>query len=271
MYGSESEFRRLQLGKFLRSKRANISANQDPSLVRVGRRRTLGLRREDVASLAGVGLTWYTWLEQGRDIKVSTAFLDQLSKALLLNDAERNYLFTMAHQQPPPIEQRDSRIRPVAALQTMLDCINQPAYVRNPYFDVIAWNDVNTRFFGDFGKIPKNDRNIIWLMFTKEKYRSLMPEWEKDCRKLVANLRLGLAEAHDRKGFQLLIDRLYRESDKFRNFWSQHEVDNISEGVSHIKSSKLGDILFDHFTLTPDGIGDERIVIFVDRKNKSGL
>jgi transcriptional regulator with XRE-family HTH domain len=262
----DADLRRHELGLFLKRKRASTIADRNTAGA-TGRRRTTGLRREDVASLAGVGLTWYTWLEQGREINVSTAFLEQICKALKLNSAERAYLFAMAHRRPPPIQGDGQKCPDIVALQTVLDCIGRPAYARNNRFDVLAWNDMNTRYFGDFGRVPVGERNVLWLMFTQTKYRDVMPEWENDARKLVANLRLRLAEANDRLAFEVLITRLYKESLDFQRIWNQHEVESIGEGVSRLISPKLGSVVFKHFTMAPEGFGDTHVVVFVGEEN----
>lgn len=263
MDAGETDSKRRELGLFLKRKRATIEPEGNAARATAGRRRTSGLRREDVASLAGVGLTWYTWLEQGRDIKVSTAFLEQIAKGLKLNNAERAYLFAMAQRRPPPLQEEGRKTPDVTTLQLVLDSIQRPAYARNNCFDVLAWNAANTTYFGDFGRIPAEERNILWLMFTRTKYRTVMPEWESDARKLVANLRLRLAEAKDRSASDALIARLYETSIDFQRIWNEHEVESIGEGVSRLESSKLGSLTFKHFTMMPEGLPGTYVVIFI--------
>src|SRR5262245_7502557 len=191
MVGQET---RRELPAFLRQRRARLSP-ADFGLPSGKGRRTLGLRREEVAALAGVGLTWYTSLEQGRDIRVSTAFLETLARALKFTGPERAHLFALAQHRLPPLPRRALQHEATQQLQSILDVIDSPAYARNSRFDVIAWNRANTEMFGDFTSIPQQQRNILWLMFARSYHRRTMPSWEEDARGLVANFRMNFGRA----------------------------------------------------------------------------
>lgn len=251
--------RQQQLAEFLKLRRARLSPT-DFGFRETARRRTPGLRREELAAAAGIGLTWYTALEQAKPIRVSAGFLDNLAKALRLSDAERGHLFALAHHRPPPVSAVAGR-RP-AALQSLLDRIESPAYLRTVWFDVCAWNTANTRCFGDFATVPERDRNVLRLLFTRDYHRRVMPDWETDAAALVAKFRLALAEAAEPAPFQALADDLLAASVDFRRLWAAHEVSNLGEGVTRLISPRHGAISFQHHTLVPEAAPDLRLVVF---------
>jgi transcriptional regulator with XRE-family HTH domain len=251
---------RQDLTDFLRRRRARISP-LEVGLVAGARRRTPGLRREEVAQLAGVGITWYTWFEQGRDIPVSAHFLENLARALRLDAAEREHLFTLAQHRPPPL----GRFSPPAvtpALQNMLESFPNPAYLKTPRWDLVAWNRPMTIMFGDFNEIPVERRNILWLLFTDPKYRRLMVDWEIDVRRAIARFRLDFGRAGDDPMFVALLRDLDQVSPEFRSWWKQHDVDGLGEGVKSFRHSRLGEIEFEHGTFTADNNSNLRLVVY---------
>src|SRR3954466_5268849 len=172
---------RRDLTAFLVSRRARLTP-PDVGLITGARRRTPGLRREEVAALAGVGISWYTWFEQGRDIQVSAHFLENLSRALKLDRSEREFLFALAQHRPPPLT-RAAPPKVTPTMQHMLDSYPHPAHIKTPRWDIVAWNATNTEVFGDFGQFPPEERNTLWLLFTKPFYRRVMLDWEADARR----------------------------------------------------------------------------------------
>jgi len=255
----QGEQRQRQLAEFLRLRRAGLSPAAF-GFQQNARRRTPGLRREELAAAAGIGLTWYTALEQAKPIRVSAGFLDNLAKALRLSDAERAHLFALAHHRPPPVTVMAGRGAP--ALQSLLDRIDSPAYLRTAWFEVCAWNTANTRCFGDFATIPDDDRNVLRLLFTRDYHRRVMPDWEADAAALVAKFRLAFAEAAEPAPFQALADDLLVASADFRRLWAAHEVSDLGEGVTRLISPRHGAISFRHHTLVPESAPDLRIVVF---------
>ena len=213
--------------------------------------------------MAGVGLTWYTWLEQGKDIQVSAAFLENLARALKLTAAERTHLFALAQHRLPPLSRPAVRPHSSEHLQSILDVIGTPAYVRNSRFDVIAWNKANTRMFGDFSSIPPDERNVIWLMFARSYHRRTMPDWDADARSLLSKFRLSLGQAAEPGEFLALISALNAISADFRQIWAEHEVSDVGEGVTRFCSPREGEILFQHQTLMPEAHPELRIVVFL--------
>jgi transcriptional regulator with XRE-family HTH domain len=170
------ERNRAELANFLRSRRERISP-QDVGLPSGARRRTPGLRREEVAVLAGVGLSWYTWLEQGREISVSATFLENLSRTLKLDAAERRHLFLLAHHRHPPEPGKTWCVVPPLVHRLMADLPMRPAYVLNLRWDVLAWHAAADKVFA-FSSVPTERRNFLWLLFTASSMRALLDPWE---------------------------------------------------------------------------------------------
>lgn len=253
---------RRELTNFLKTRRARLSPT-DFGLPSAARRRTIGLRREDVAALAGVGLTWYTSFEQGKDIQVSTSFLENLARALRFTAAERAHLFALAQRRLPPLLQLGSQCETNERPQPILDAIECPAYARNSRFDVIAWNAANTRMFGDFSSIASEERNVIWLMFARSYHRRNMPDWEMDARSLVAKFRVNFGQATHPENFSALISKLEIVSPEFARLWAQHDVSDLGEGVTRFMSPRHGELRFQHYTMAPEFLPDLRIIIYV--------
>lgn len=245
---------RAELALFLRSRRARVKP-ADVGFAGGGRRRTPGLRREEVAQLADVGVSWYTWLEQGRDIHVSEPLLERLAKALRLTPTERTHLFELAHGRPAAIPS----IAPLTvsdALQRILDAYPYPALVTTKRWDVLAWNAPSTILNGDFGLLPVGRRNGLWMMFMNPERRARMPSWESAARRAVAGFRLDAARAADRTEFDALTTELAEVSPEFARFWNEHDVMEVPEGSKMVDLPDFGLIEFDHAALThsePDG------------------
>jgi transcriptional regulator with XRE-family HTH domain len=217
-----TQLRRKELALFLRTKRARVSA-QAKGLRPTPRRRVEGLRRDEVAELAGISVTWYTWLEQGREINVSPQTLDRIATALQCAEEERSYLFQLAGENPPARSPR--RTEPPSNLQLVLDALDpNPAYVICPRFDIFGWNASATAVFGDFGRYPEDARNLLWLLLTDASMQELFVDWNRVVRCMLASFRSAYAHAsHDPK-WTALVAALERVSPHFRAWWGLHEV-----------------------------------------------
>lgn len=234
------------LGAFLRDRRARM----DPAAYGLvsGPRRTPGLRREEVAQRAHVSTTWYTWLEQGRGGAPSTAALKRLTLALALNDAERDHLFALAQRRPSQAAEPAERIGPGLrrVLEALADC---PAMVRNPVWDVIAWNRAAAVVFGDYDALPPRERNILRLVFADEQARAGLEDWEDNARYIVAAFRAHLA----RMGAQLRAAPLVRElqatSPDFDRLWRLQEVWPDDDSVKVVRHPLAGALTFDVETM----------------------
>jgi transcriptional regulator with XRE-family HTH domain len=183
-----------------------------------------GLRREEVAELAGIGVTWYTWLEQARSVNVSALTLERIATALALDKDEREHLFLLGDQHPP---------LPLAAVgDHLMGTVNQvlaslepnPAYVLNPRWDLVAWNRAANYVFGDFEKMPEGRRNIVWLTFTDKDFRKMFIDWERFARCVLAHFRADSAAHTGDPRWSELTDALIQQSDEFRHWWTCHEV-----------------------------------------------
>ncbi|MGC0311864.1 helix-turn-helix transcriptional regulator [Kitasatospora acidiphila] len=216
------ELRRQELAAFLRSRRERITPEQ-VGLPSTGRRRTPGLRREEVAQLASVGVTWYTWLEQGRDIQVSGQVLAAVSRALLLDPNERTHLYTLAGAADPMPSKDCPIVTPV--VQRVLDQLSPlPACVLNARYDVLAYNDMYVKLLGELDDLPFEQRNLIWLLFTDPEYRARYLDPEAASRTVVARLRTGLAEHVGDPAWKALLNRLRQASPEFEEAWARYDV-----------------------------------------------
>lgn len=207
------------------------------------RRRTPGLRREEVALLAGVGASWYTWLEQGRDIQVSEALLERLSGALRLDPAERSYLFELAHgRSPRPLVATEPSVSPVLA--RMIEAHRHPATVSTLRWDVVAMNGPALRLWGD-----RRGTNALRTMFSGQVPPFATAERKAHARNLVARFRVEAARASANEPFQEIADELMASSAEFRELWDQHDLHAEPEGTKIVEIPGAGRIELEHVTL----------------------
>ncbi|MER5266055.1 helix-turn-helix transcriptional regulator [Actinosynnema sp. NPDC002837] len=236
--------RREQLRDFLRTCRARLTP-ADVGLVAVGRRRTPGLRREEVAALAGVGVSWYTWLEQGRDITVSSEVLDAISRALRLTDLERAHLYLLAGLNPPRVGgARGDEVSP--ELRRLLDAwMPRPAILRDRYWNLLAINDATRTVFG----YDDTDHNCLVTFFTNARYRDMHVHWASVAPVVVAAFRADAAHAPGDPGFDRVVDALGAVSTEFAELWARHEVGAQVQAVKAVRHPEAGDLVFDVTTL----------------------
>lgn len=255
------ERRRAELADFLRQRRASLQP-EDVGLRGGGRRRTPGLRREEVALLAGVGTTWYTWLEQGRDVRASLDVLDALARALKLSPAERNHLVLLGRGEPvppgrPPVE------RVSATLRRVVENLGpSPAFILGRRWDYLVWNRAACRLLGELGSIPKAERNHVWLNFMDPARRELFPDWERSSRLLVAKFRADSACHIDDPAFERLISSLRESSPEFREWWNRHEVAGTGEGRKELHHPVVGRLVFEHAVFRHAEAAGQRLVLY---------
>jgi transcriptional regulator with XRE-family HTH domain len=254
------ERRRSELADFLRTRRASLQP-EDVGLPAGGRRRTPGLRREEVAHLAGVGTTWYTWLEQGRDVRASLDVLEALARALRLTPAERGHLVLLGRGEqgpacPPPAE----RVSPT--LKRLVENLGpSPAYIIGRRWDYLAWNQAWRAVFGwDPGRDPST-RNHVWLTFMDPSRRELMPDWERGARRIVAKFRADSARHISDPAFERLISSLRAASPEFRKWWERHEVATGGEGRKELLHPVEGKLVFEHAVFRHEA-SDQRLVLY---------
>jgi len=244
--------RTRELGLFLVSRRSRISPAQ-VGLPTGARRRVTGLRREEVAVLAGLSPTWYTYLEQGRPIHPSAEVLDALARVLMLSEDERRYLHLLALGRPPlpsPSTQVGPREEPaVVALPRRLvlglGIGAFPVYAANSRADVLAWNQATSDWFTDFGRLPAHQRNMVWWMFTRPEARARFVDWSGDAGDLVARLRTVYAARPDDVEMARLVTRVSAVSTDFRRLWNAHEVREQRMRPRHMVHPELGARTFD--------------------------
>jgi transcriptional regulator with XRE-family HTH domain len=237
--------RRDELASFLRSRRERISPEQ-VGLPTGGRRRTPGLRREEVAQLAGVGVTWYTWLEQGRDIRASEQVLDAIAATLRLDPFERGHLFTLAGAPEPAVEKECRAISPSThTLMRQLEPL--PAAIQNARCDILAANRTFDRMVGGLERRPLEERNGLLLAFTDADWRSRLADWPEAGMRLVGQFRAAMAQHVADSGWKCLVKRLKAESAEFREMWEQHEIRALENLTKRYFSPEVGLMRF-HYT-----------------------
>ncbi|MBO1073808.1 helix-turn-helix transcriptional regulator [Roseomonas marmotae] len=251
---------RRAVADFIRDRRACL-APEDVGLQRGARRRTPGLRRDEVAQLAGVGITWYTWFEQGRDIQVSADFLERLSRAFRLNATERSHLFTLAQQRPPP-HRPPQETRLPDAVRRILASLHMPACVMTRRWDVVAWNAPAIEILGDFAALPEDERNILHLIFTSSGFQQRMASWEEDARGTLEKFRLDFARADGDPGFAALVAELAARSADFAKWWPRQEVRPVGDGMKRLRHPRHGVLEFQHATFSVEGGSELRMVVY---------
>jgi transcriptional regulator with XRE-family HTH domain len=248
------------LGVYLRDRRARL----DPAALGFppARRRTPGLRREEVAQRANVSATWYTWLEQGRGGAPSADVLDRLARALTLTPTEREHLYLLAQRRPPEVRyEAAERVTP--RLQHVLDALEFcPAIVKNSIWDVVAWNRAASAVLTDYEAIPPERRNMLRLLFTDPRMRDAFPDWEGYARFVVAVFRADTARAGASKRAEKLVADLCRLSPEFEAMWHDNDVRTHGEGTKHFNHPAGGPIALDYSAFGVDGQPSLTMMIF---------
>jgi transcriptional regulator with XRE-family HTH domain len=258
--GNGTELRRLELGAFLRSRRERITPEQ-VGLRASRRRRTPGLRREEVAHLAGVGITWYTWLEQGRDIHPSAQVLDAIARTLQFDAHEHSHLFSLAGQSTTTIVDECAGL--CRTVQPLLDQLEPyPACVLNSRLDLLGYNRVYASFFDDIDEIPIEDRNILWLVFTHPDWRATIVDWDDAVGRMVAEYRAAMAEHLDDPAWKNLVARLHTASPEFAAFWELHDVQGVESRTKRAVHPAVGLLNLDYTNLWLGQRNGTRIVAF---------
>ncbi|WP_298916218.1 helix-turn-helix transcriptional regulator [uncultured Algimonas sp.] len=247
------------LSTFLKTRRDRL----DPSAFGFsGRRRTPGLRREEVAQRANISTTWYTWLEQGRGGPPSPRVLDSLSKALMLTEAEREHLYLVGiGRLPKPQTNPTSGITP--RLQRFLDALSlMPAFIATSQWDIIAWNDAARAALTNYPALEEDDRNILRRMFLDPDTRAAQRDWDGVARYLVATFRAAIARAGEDGRAAELISELLEKSPEFSTMWAESDVQSTGDGVKRMQHPKVGAISFEFSSFAVDGRPDLRLITY---------
>lgn len=259
--GDGEKRRREALAEFLRTRRERLSP-EDVGLPTWGRRRTPGLRREEVALLANVGISWYTSLEQEREAKPSEPVLEGIARALRLSPEEEWHLFVLADRQPPPcIPPPTEKVSP--ALRRMLDDLrSSPAYAMSAHGDLAHWNAAAEAVFGFSSGVPPHERNLLWQIFVDPATRDRYASWETTARSMLARFRAESARHPGDARFAGLIEDLERESAAFGEWWSRYDVAGEAEGHEEIVHPDAGRIVLEHTTRSPPGDPDLKVMVY---------
>jgi transcriptional regulator with XRE-family HTH domain len=262
-----SDTRRRELGAFLRSRRERLRPEQ-VGLLSSRRRRTPGLRREEVAQLAGVGVTWYTWLEQGRDIHPSAQVLDAVARTLQLDSHEHAHLFTLAGVATTTIA--DQCLGLCSTVQPLIDQLGPlPAVVVNARLDLLAYNRAYASFFPALESIASEGRNILWLTFTHPEWRAAIVDRDDVLGRMVAEYRGAMAEHLDDPAWKTLVTRLHRASPEFAAVWERHDVVGVESRTKRARHPEVGHLRLIYTNLwLGQGLGT-RIVAFTPADARS--
>jgi len=250
---------RADLAAFLQARRERLLP-EDVGLPRGSRRRTPGLRREEVAALAGVGLTWYTWLEQGRDIGVSATFLDNLARVFKLDDTERRHLYLLANEHLPVEPGKTWCQVPPLVRRLMDDLAPHPAYVLNLRWDVLAFNQAADQLFGFGAHLPAR-RNLLWLLFTDPQLIARYSDWQEQAPRILSSFRRDFAHASQEPDIQQLVDELQQVSPEFKQGW---RLNNVDASCSGVRGFTIDDevVFYEHTSLTINENKHLRLVVY---------
>jgi transcriptional regulator with XRE-family HTH domain len=248
-----------QLGTYLKDRRSKL----DPAALGfpMTRRRTPGLRREEVAQRANVSATWYTWLEQGRGGSASADVLDRIARALMLTNVEREHLFLIALRHPPEVRyQAKEGVSP--RIQRVLDALEfSPAFVKTVTWDLVAWNRAAAAVFGYDALAPEN-RNILRRIFFDPQARAAQLDWQSVARFAVAAFRADTARAGASQNVKALVDELRRLSPEFEMMWHDNDVRDHGEGTKQFRHPLAGLLALEYSAFSVDGRPDLNLVIY---------
>ncbi|GAB2579181.1 helix-turn-helix transcriptional regulator [Microlunatus antarcticus] len=251
---------RTELAAFLRARRTQLD-RVSLGLPEGGRRRTAGLRREEVAALSGVSVTWYTWLEQARDVQPSRQVLEALANALRLTTAERTYLLSVAGFAPGPV------VGPTPApgvqhIQHLLDAlVGSPAFAIGADWTISGWNAAYAALYPPVATLPEQDRNLLWVVFTDPFVQGLLPDWEVTSRRFLAEFRAEAGPRLNQPDCLRLVARLQQHSAPFREAWSQHNIEGFTSRRRSFLTAE-GELEFEHHRLAAADQRDLFVVVY---------
>ncbi len=252
---------RAELAAFLRARREALSPEQ-VKLPRGRSRRTPGLRREEVALLAGVSVTWYTWLEQGRRINASTDVLRSIGRALRLDDAGQDHLLSLARPVSPDGAAMTSPEAVPSALRRLIEAFEPaPAYVLGPHWEFAAWNAAEARLYPPLERLHGVERNLIWVLFAREDARRLIVDWDIHARQALAEFRAATTAVRRDPAMTELVDRLAEVSVEFRAWWPEHDVARFETRLRRFDHPRAGILTFEYQQLTPAEWPTLRVVV----------
>ncbi|MET0219750.1 MAG: helix-turn-helix transcriptional regulator [Tardiphaga sp.] len=248
------------LGNYLKDRRSRL----DPAAFGfpAGRRRTPGLRREEVAQRSNISPTWYTWLEQGRGGAPSADVLNRIAVGLMLTEPERQHMFMLALGHPPEVHYKPTDgVSP--RLQRLLDTLDfAPAMIRTATWDVVAWNRAAAVVLTDYGQLPPAQRNILRIMFGNAQVRAVQPNWQVVARFVVGAFRADVARVGATSEIGLLVDELCKLSPDFATLWRENDVHAHGEGTKNLHHPVLGPIAMEYSSFIVDGRSDLTMIVY---------
>jgi transcriptional regulator with XRE-family HTH domain len=254
-----SDEQRHELAQFIRSRRERRRP-EDVGLPSVGYRRTPGLRREEVATIAGVSITWYTWLEQAREIRVSRQVLGSLAGALGLDAVERNHLFRLAGEMPPVDTVSRDRAELPRQYELLLAHLDpNPAFIVNPRFDILAWNRGCELLYGDLAALPGPRRNVLWLTFTSHEVKAMSENWEEEASHTLALFRTQVGEGVLAPEIVALLSELEEASEDFARLWRRKDLAPFVPKQRTMRHPRLGEIALEYIKMHI--AGDDKTVV----------
>jgi transcriptional regulator with XRE-family HTH domain len=239
---------RHELAEFLRARRDAVTPER-VGLPRGRGRRTPGLRREEVALLAGVSVTWYTWLEQGRRINASPDVLRAIGRALRLDEAGQAHLLTLAQPAAAPVA---APAEPPTALVRLIQALEPaPAYVLGPHWEFLAWNPAEARLYPRLEHLDDAERNLIWVLFADPALRDLIVDWDLHARQALAEFRAATVAVRHDPAMVDLVDRVSAASDDFAAWWTEHDVSGFETRLRRFRHPVAGELTFEYQQLQP--------------------
>ena len=253
---------RSELGDFLRTRRQHIDPHGVGLHVDSRSRRTPGLRREEVSLLSGVSLTWYTWLEQGREVNPSRHVMGALARTLQLTAAEHAYVLHLTGHAIDSTRDHDADDLPAHG-QRLLDALQpSPAYALTHDWTIVAWNNAYQRLYPNVAAVPAADRNLLWLVFTDPAVRTLLGDWDTDSQRFLAQFRADAGARVHQPAFADLITRLQEASPQFQHGWESHDVDHFTSRERRFNHPAAGPMTLEHHRMSLSDRPDLHLVVY---------
>lgn len=252
--------RGVQLGEFLATKRKAVD-REGLGLPSGSRRSTTGLSREEIAILAGMSVSWYTWLEQGRDINASRQVLAAVARVLQLTSSEAEYVFALAgpHADLPTVEHEMAP----AHLQRLIDALDYPAFIVDSAWEILGWNRGYEWLYGPIATLPTAQRNLLGLVYTDPRLREMLPDWEADSRAFMAEFRAESGVRLSSARHRAVIERLLAQSEDFKRQWAEQSVERFKSRLRTFVHPQDGVRVFEHHRLVPSDATDLHVVMYV--------
>lgn len=254
--------RRDELARFLRDRRAQAH-RPEYGLPPRGRGNVTGLRREEVAYLAGVSVTWYTWLEQARAINPSRSVVDAVARTLHLSSAEHEYLLSLTGVSGTTVTLLEPTPDAPPHVQRLLDALGEnPAFALAPDWGFVGWNAAYTELYPNIVHLERENRNLLWVVYADPAVRELLPDWEETSARFLAEFRADTGSRGGDPNIRALIARLKESSTEFRSAWERYSIHGFESRERKFHHPTRGDLSLEHHELTPSDRPDLRVVVY---------